>query len=257
MALIVITYIVFITLPILALYLRIDLAQISSQLQKPVIIDAIQLSLYTAAVATAVSFILAVPTGYFMATRKFPGKAAIDTILDLPIVLPPAVAGVALLYAFAPKGLIGQFFYQYGIIFPGYTIAVIIAEIFVASPFLIRAAKTGFENLDKDIVHSAQILTGSKIKIFFTISMPLAIRAIISGTMMTWARAMGEFGATLMFAGNLPGITQTMPLAIYSLLYSPSEQMAGITLSLILVTISFAVLIIVKLLEQKKFGGKK
>jgi molybdate transport system permease protein len=255
LALIVITYIVFITLPILALYLRIDLAQISSQLQKPVIIDAIQLSLYTAAVATAVSFILAVPTGYFMATRKFPGKAAIDTILDLPIVLPPAVAGVALLYAFAPKGLIGQFFYQYGIIFPGYTIAVIIAEIFVASPFLIRAAKTGFESLDKDILHSAQILTGSKIKIFFTISMPLAIRAIISGTMMTWARAMGEFGATLMFAGNLPGITQTMPLAIYTMLYS--DPTAGIMLSLILITISFAVLIVVKLLEQKKFGGKK
>ena len=147
-----------------------------------------------------------------MATRRFPGKAIIDTLIDLPIVLPPAVAGVALLYTFAPKGLLGPIFNYFGIMIPGYTLAVIIAETFVASPFLIRSAKTGFENLDRDVVNSAKILTSSRIRVFFTISLPLSLRAILSGTMMTWARAMGEFGATLMFAGNLPGITQTMPL---------------------------------------------
>jgi len=138
---------------------------------------------------------------------------------------------------------------------PGYTIAVIIAETFVASPFLLRSAKTGFENMDRDIFNSAKVLTGSRLRVFLTVSLPLSIRAITSGTMMTWARAMGEFGATLMFAGNLPGITQTMPLAIYTLLYS--DPLGGVMLSTILIVISFSILIIIKLLEQKRFGNKK
>lgn len=255
LALITAAYILFIALPILAVFLRIDLGQVSSQMQNQAIIDAIQLSLYTSAIATLIAFVFAVPTGYFMATRKFPGKPIVDAIIDLPIVLPPAVAGVALLYTFAPKGLFGPILNQFGIMVPGYTVAVIIAETFVASPFLIRAAKTGFENLDKDVVNSAKILTDSRIRVFLTISLPLALRAILSGIMLTWARAMGEFGATLMFAGNLPGITQTMPLAIYTMLYS--DPTAGIMLSLILIAIAFSVIVVVKLLEHKKFGDKK
>jgi molybdate transport system permease protein len=109
--------------------------------------------------------------------------------------------------------------------------------------------------MDKDIINSAKMLTGSRLKVFFTITLPLAIRAIISGTMMTWTRAMGEFGATLMFAGNIAGITQTMPLAIYNFLYY--DPLAGIMLSIILIIISFSILIIVKLLEQKRFEVKK
>ncbi|HSV49873.1 MAG TPA: ABC transporter permease subunit, partial [Candidatus Acidoferrales bacterium] len=138
---------------------------------------------------------------------------------------------------------------------PGYTIAVIIAEVFVASPFLLRSAKVGFESLDKDLYNSAKILSGSRLRVFFTVTLPLTMRAIISGTMMSWARAMGEFGATLMFAGNLPGITTTMPLAIYTLSYS--EPLEGVMLSVILVIISFAVLIAIKLLGQKRFGAKR
>jgi molybdate transport system permease protein len=257
LAIIVITYVLFIALPILAVFLRIDITQFTEQLVNKEITDAIQLSLYTSAIATLIAFILAVPTGYFMATRKFPGKAILDTLIDLPIVLPPAVAGVALLYTFAPKGLLGPIFNYYGLMIPGYTLAVIIAETFVASPFLIRSAKTGFENLDRDVVNSAKLLTSSRIRVFLTISLPLSLRAILSGTMMTWARAMGEFGATIMFAGNLPGITQTIPLAIYTKLYSDANPTAGLTLSLILIVISFAVIIAVKLIEQKKFGGKR
>jgi molybdate transport system permease protein len=255
LALIVITYFLFIALPILAVFLRISPSQVSLQLQNAQIIEAIKLSLFTSAIATAIAIVLAVPTAYFMATRKFPGKAIIDTIIDLPIVLPPAVAGVALLYAFAPKGLLGPALNAVGLTIPGYTIAVIIAETFVASPFLLRAAKTGFENMDQDIVNSAKILSGSRLRVFFTVSLPLSIRAVTSGTMMTWARAMGEFGATLMFAGNLPGITQTMPLAIYMLLYS--NPLAGVMLSIILIVISFSILIFIKLVEQKRFGAKK
>jgi molybdate transport system permease protein len=255
LGLIVLTYFLFIALPLAAVFLRLNPNQISIQLQNAQIINAIKLSLFTSAVATLIAFVLAVPTAYFMATRKFPGKAVIDTIIDLPIVLPPAVAGVALLYAFAPKGLLGPVLNSLNLTIPGYTIAVIIAETFVASPFLLRSAKNGFENMDKDVINSAKILTGSRLRVFFTVSLPLAIRAITSGAMMTWARAMGEFGATLMFAGNLPGITQTMPLAIYTFLYS--DPLAGVMLSIILIVISFSILIIVKLLEQKRFGNKK
>ena len=255
LGLIVLTYFLFVALPLVAVFLRINPSQVSSQLQNSQIIESIKLSLFTSAVATLIAFVLAVPTAYFMATRKFRGKAFVDTIIDLPIVLPPAVAGVALLYAFAPKGLLGPLLNSLNLTIPGYTIAVIIAETFVASPFLLRSAKTGFENMDKDLLNSARILSGSRLRVFFTVSLPLAIRAITSGTMMTWARAMGEFGATLMFAGNLQGITQTMPLAIYTLLYS--DPLAGVMLSIILIVISFSILIIIKLLEQKRLGNKK
>jgi molybdate transport system permease protein len=255
LGLIVLTYFLFVALPIAAVFLRINPSQVNAQLQNAVVIESIKLSLYTSAVATLIAFCLTVPTAYFMATRKFPGKAIIDTIIDLPIVLPPAVAGVALLYAFAPKGLLGPVLNGLGLTIPGYTIAVIIAETFVASPFLLRSAKTGFENMDQEIINSAKILSGSRLRIFFTVSFPLSIRAITSGTMMTWARAMGEFGATLMFAGNLPGITETMPLAIYTLLYS--DPLAGVMLSIILIIISFSILIVIKVLEQRKFGAKK
>jgi molybdate transport system permease protein len=119
----------------------------------------------------------------------------------------------------------------------------------------LKSAKTGFENLDKEVFNSAKILSGSRLRVFLTISLPLTLRAITTGTMMTWARSMGEFGATLMFAGSLPGITQTMPLAIYSLLYS--DPLAGVMLSVILIIISFSVLILIKLVEQKHFGAKK
>lgn len=254
-ALIVITYFLFITVPILAVFLKIEPSQVSAQIRNAGIIEAIKLSLITSAIATVIAFVLAVPSAYFIVTRNFPGKTIIDTLMDLPIVLPPAVAGVALLYTFAPKGLLGPIFNKFGYIIPGSLIAVIIAETFVASPFLFRSAKVGFENMDRDIVNSAKMLSGSRLRVFFTVTFPLSIRAIISGAMMTWARAMGEFGATLMFAGNIAGITQTMPLAIYNFLYY--DPLAGITLSVILIIISFSILIIVKLLEQKRFGAKK
>jgi len=252
---IMVTYIIFLALPIISIFLKFDLTQINSQLQTPEIINAIKLSLYTSLIATCLSIILAVPTGYFLATRKFHGKPLIDTLMDLPLVLPPAIAGIALLYTFAPKGLLGPLFNSLNITIPGYTVAVIIAQTFVATPFLIRSAKIGFEKQDRTLYNSAILLTDSRLKVFFTISLPLAMRAIISGTVMTWARAMGEFGATLMFAGNLPGITQTMPLAIYTMLYS--NPLSGLMLSIILVSISFAVIVIVKLLEQKKYDTKE
>jgi molybdate transport system permease protein len=259
LALIVLTYFLFIILPLVGIFAQFNLTKLPGQLQNEAIISPIILSLYTSAVATLIAFVLAVPTAYFLATRKFRGKSVLDTVMDLPIVLPPAVAGLALLYAFAPKGLLGPVFNFFGIIIPGETIAVVIAEAFVASPFLLRSAKTGFETLDKDMLNSARILSGSRLRVFFTVSFPLAIRAITSGLVMCWARAMGEFGATLMFAGNLFGKTSTMPLSIYSLFYSGNQAQVSdsITLAVILVVISFSVIIVIKVLEQKRFGGKK
>ncbi len=255
LALTVIAYFLFIVLPILAVFLKIDTSLVSEQLQNTAILESIQISLYTSGIATIISLLLTVPTAYFLVTRKFPGKSIIDTLIDLPIVLPPAVAGVALLLAFAPKGLLGPVFNFFGVTIPGSVIAVILAQIFVASPFILRSAKSGFENLNPDVVNSARILTGSRVRVFFTITMPLSMRVIVSGIVLTWARAMGEFGATIMFAGNLPGITQTMPLAIYSLMNS--DPIAGVMLSAVLIAISFAVIITLKVLEQRKFGAKK
>jgi len=253
--LLVVIYISFLVLPILAVFLKLDVTQISTQMQTPEIVQAIALSLYSSLIATLCAIILAIPTGYFLATRKFYGKAVIDTLMDLPLVLPPAVAGIALLYTFAPGGLLGPILSRFGIIVPGYIGAVIIAQVFVASPFLIRAVKIAFENQSRDVYNSAKILSGSRFRVFFTISLPLALRGIISGVLITWARAMGEFGATLMFAGNLPGITQTMPLAIYNMLYS--DPLAGVMLSIVLIALSFTVIIIVKLLEQQKYRDRK
>jgi molybdate transport system permease protein len=259
LAIVVLVYFAFIMLPLAAVFLRINPSLVNSQLQNSQIIEAIKLSLYTSGIATAISICLAVPAAYFLATRRFPGKSIIDTIMDLPIVMPPAVAGVALLYAFAPKGLLGPVLQPVVQAFglrsiPYSTIAVIIAEIFVASPFLMRSAKTGFENLDKDVLNSARILSGSRLRVFLTVTLPLTTRVIISGIMLTWARAVGEFGATLMFAGNLPGITQTMPLAIYMLMNNDASS--GVMLSTILIAISFSVLMGVRLLEQKRFKNR-
>jgi molybdate transport system permease protein len=253
--LVVLTYISFITLPILSVFLRINIDQIGAQIQNPQIISAIELSLFTSAVATIISILLAVPTAYFMVTRDFPGKSILDTLIDLPIVLPPAVAGVALLLAFAPRGILGPLFTSINLTIPGSIIAVVLAQIFVASPFLLKSAKSGFENVNSDVVNSARILNGSRFRVFFTVTLPISMSVIISGVMMTWARAMGEFGATIMFAGNLPGITQTMPLSIYVLMNS--DPLSGVMLSTVLIVISFSILVFIKLLEKKKFGDKK
>ncbi|MCW4006026.1 MAG: molybdate ABC transporter permease subunit [Candidatus Bathyarchaeota archaeon] len=247
-------FVLFIATPIVAVFLRMEPAQTVVYLQNPAILNALALGLLTSTAATAASFVFAIPTAYLLANRKFPGKAAVDTLMDLPIILPPAVAGVALLLAFAPKGLLGPAFTSLGITLPGSTVAVIMAQTFVASPLVLRAAKNAFENVDPNIVNSAKILTDSRLRVFFTVTLPLSIRQITSGLMMTWARSMGEFGATLMFAGNLPGITQTMPLAIY--LFLAQEPFAAIVLSAIMIGLSFSILVGVKVLEQKKYGEK-
>jgi molybdate transport system permease protein len=166
------------------------------------------------------------------------------------MILPPAVAGLALLLAFAPRDLLGPEFRQLGIILPGSTLAVVLAQFFVASPFVLRSSKAAFENVNRKLVDSARLLNPSSFGVFFTVTLPLAANGVLAGLVMTWARAMGEFGATLMFAGNLPGVTQTMPLAIYMLM--AEDPLASNVLSAILVVTSFSILIVFRLLGSGK-----
>lgn len=247
-------FILFITLPLLSVFLNLDPNKVIVQFRNPQILSALTVGLVTSFSATLASLVFGLPTAYLLATRRFPGKPIIDTILDIPIVLPPAVAGVALLLAFAPRGILGPMLRGLGVILPGSTLAVILAQLFVASPFLLRSAKASFEDVDRSVIESAKILNPSRLRVFFTVTMPLAAHGIMAGTIMTWARSMGEFGATLMFAGNLPGVTQTMPLAIYMLL--AEDPLASNVLSAILVVVSFSVLALFRVLGRKRYGAR-
>jgi molybdate transport system permease protein len=239
----------FIALPILSIFLNLNISQVSSQLGNPEIINALSIGLITASLATITSVIFAVPTAYLLASRRFHGKSLIETILDIPLVLPPAVAGLALLLTFAPRGILGSLLHRFNIVLPGSMLAVILAQIFVASTFTLRSSRTAFEGIDRKLLDNAKLFTNSRMRIFLSVTLPLARDGVISGIVMTWARSMGEFGATLLFAGNLPGVTQTMPLAIYTLM--SQDIVASNMLSAILIGVSFTVLIGFKIFSRR------
>jgi len=243
-------FLFFIIIPLAAIFYNLDATKVFLELQNPEVVDALSLGAVTSCLASFLSFLFGVPTAYLLATRNFMGKSAFDAVMDVPMVLPPAVAGLALLLAFAPRGLLGSELRQLGIILPGSTLAVVLSQFFVASPFVLRSSKAAFENVDKKLVDSARLLNPSGFSVFFTVTLPLAASGVLAGLVMTWARAMGEFGATLMFAGNLPGVTQTMPLAIYMLM--ASDPLGSNVLSAILVVTSFSILIIFRLLSRGK-----
>jgi molybdate transport system permease protein len=247
-------FILFVLLPLAAIFLNLDPNKIAIELQSPSVLDAIKVGLTTSFLATMISLVLGVPTAYLLATRRFRGQSLVDALLDLPMVLPPAVAGLALLLAFAPRGVLGPALQQFGIVLPGNIFAVVLAQLFVASPFILRSTKTAFENVPRKLVDNARLLTPSRVRVFLTVTLPLSMYGVLTGLIMTWARSMGEFGATLMFAGNLPGVTQTMPLAIYMLM--AEDPLASNVLSAILVIISFFVLALFRLLDRRRYSAK-
>jgi molybdate transport system permease protein len=249
-AILVIIAVLFIGIPLAALLLRVPPAILFASLQDPVVLDALFLSLITAGISTLIVIGFGTPIAYINARCQYPGKKIIDTITDLPVVLPPAVAGLALLMAFGRRGLVGQYLNTMGIDIAFTTIAVIMAQVFVASPFYIRQARTSFAGVNRVYEHAARTLGASPLTTFFSITVPLAITGILSGAVMTFARALGEFGATIMFAGNLQGKTQTMPLAIYGA--QQGDMDASLALAVILVIISFAVIIVIKILTEKE-----
>lgn len=240
--------VLFLALPLIALVLRALPLGLDAWLA-PATLDALQLSLVTATTAALLSILVGTPVAYLLARENVPGKAIIDTLVDLPMVLPPAVAGIALLMAFGRRGLVGPLLSSVGLELPFTVAAVVIAETFVAAPFYVRSAKAGFAGVDRKLEQMSGLLGVTPLRTFFRVTLPLAAPSLFGGILMTWARALGEFGATIMFAGNFPGRTQTMPLAIYSGLESNLDS--ALALSLILVVVSFGILLAVRAVSPK------
>jgi molybdate transport system permease protein len=240
----------YLALPIVALFFRTTPELFFTSLSNPDVISALLLSLFTATVSLGVVILVGTPFAYVHCRNNYPGKVIVDTLIDLPLVLPPAVAGLALLVLWGRMGILGQYLSLFGISIAFTTLAVIMAQIFVASPFYLRQAKSLFEQLDPVYEQTARTLGASPLRIFALITLPLTANGLVSGAVMTFGRALGEFGATIMFAGNLPGVTQTMPLAVY--VGMEGNFTVGLTISILLVIISFAIMIAVRLLARRE-----
>jgi len=222
---------------------------ISTALTDPAIRDALVLSLETTAVSLVLTIGFGLPLAFVLARRTFRGSTLAEAIVDLPIVLPPSVAGLALLLAFGRRGLLGPPLDVLGIELPFTTAAVILAQAFVSAPFFIRAARTGIQSVDSDLEDAARVDGGGEWAVLRSITLPIAGSALAAGLVMSWARAMGEFGATIMFAGNIQGLTQTLPLVVYSEFQSSLD--ASIAAAAILVLAALGVLVSVRLIHWR------
>lgn len=231
----------FFLVPLAALLVRVSPADVLANLVDRQVAQAIQLSIGTTLMTLALTVLAGTPVAYLLARRRFRGRVLLDTLLDLPMVLPPAVAGIALLITFGRRGLIGQGLDAAGIQLAFTPAAVILAQTFVAAPFYVKAAAAAFGAVDRELEQAAALDGAGGLGVFRHITLPLTLPALFGGAVMTWARALGEFGATITFAGNLPGTTQTMPLAVYVALESDTD--GAIALSLLLLAVSLVVLI--------------
>jgi molybdate transport system permease protein len=245
------TLLAFVALPLLAIFLRgIEDDSLTAPLSDPVVQDALRLSLFTTALTLLVTIVVGTPAAYLLARWSFRGRSVIATLIDLPMVLPPAVAGIALLMAFGRRGTLGPFLSNtFGVELPFTVAAVVIAQTFVAMPLYVRSARAGFQSIDDELLQIAATMGVSPLSIFRTVTLPLTLPALLSGAVLTWARALGEFGATIMFAGNFAGRTQTMPLAIYQSLEG-GDPGTSIALSAILIVVSFSVLVAFQFLAR-------
>ena len=212
------------------------------------VVDALALSLTTTAVSLVLTVMIGLPLALILARRSFRGMSILETVIDLPIVLPPSVAGLALLLLLGRRGLIGDQLHAVGIDIPFTTLAVVIAQTFVSAPFFIRSARTGLASVDSDLEDAARVDGGTESQVFRAITLPLAAPALAAGLVMSWARSLGEFGATIMFAGNLEGRTQTLPLVVYGE-FQGGDLDASIAAAAILVLAAFGVLVAVRALR--------
>jgi len=225
------------------LFRNVEIAQFCAFVSCPKVVSALRLSFYTTLISTFLAVLLGTPIAYLLAHGRFRGKEILDTMVDFPLVLPPSAAGIALLLTFGSNG-IGPYIHFRPI---GTAAAVILAQLFVASPFYIKQARSGFESVSASLKLASTTLGASAWRTFFKVTVPISKRSLIAGTTMTWARALGEFGATITFAGALEGKTETMPIAIYTAL-SGETPAASYALAAALVVISFIVLVSAKLL---------
>jgi molybdate transport system permease protein len=227
-------------------------------LADPAIAHALELSLLTTAITLGLTILLGTPLAYALARRRFRGARVIETLVDLPIVLPPAVAGLALLLVFGRRGPIGAALDSIGIELSFTTIAVILAQLFVSAPLFVRAARAGLGAVDAEVEDAARVDGAGEAAVFAMVTVPLARAALAAGAVLAWARALGEFGATIMFAGNVEGVTQTLPLAVYGKFQVNLDE--SIAAGVLLVIAAFAVLAAVRIthwrsaLELRRVG---
>jgi molybdate transport system permease protein len=225
----------FLVLPVLAIFLRVPLGRLLGQLDDPAVRDALVVSLKTSAVAHAAVLVVGTPAAYLLARRRFPGRALVLALLELPLVLPPAVAGIALLVTFGRLGLLGGTLHALGISVGFTQTAVVLAVAFVESPFYVRGAIAAFEAIDTSLLDAARTLGASPARVFARVGLPLAAGGLGAASALSLARGLGEFGATIIFAGSLQGVTQTLPLAIYAQFEADFDTALAISALFILV----------------------
>ena len=239
----------FISLPLLSLVIwTVDKGSWQA-MTSPVAVDALLLSARTTAISMLIILTVGTPAAFVLARAEFRGKRLVDTLIDIPAVLPPSAAGIALLLAFGRVGLIGEHLRVLGIELSFTTAAVVMAELFVATHFYVRQAAVGFGRIDRNVEEAAMVDGANRTKVFLKITIPLAFPALVAGAVTAWARALGEFGGTIIFAGSFRGITQTMPLAIYGALESNFD--AAVALSVLVLGFSFVVILVARFLTRR------
>jgi molybdate transport system permease protein len=243
----------FLVLPVVAIFLNTGPGQLIASLGEPTATDALRLSLETSMIAVAMIVLVGTPAAFLLATRTFPGKAVVETLLELPLVLPPAVAGIGLLAALGPEGILGGVLRDAHIALVVQTAGVVVALTFVAAPFHLRQAQSAFGAVETSLLDASRTLGVGEAGTFLKVAVPVALPGLMAGLALAWGRALGEFGATLIFAGSYQGITQTAPLAIYG--QFSSNLPGALALAAVLVAVSAALLLSVKILSGSAVLG--
>jgi molybdate transport system permease protein len=234
----------FVVVPVVAIFGKVPVRTLVAQLGNAIVLDAIRVTAEANLLALVLLLSIGTPASYLLATRRFRGRSVVITFLELPLVLPPAVAGIGLLVAFLPDGPIGRFLHPLGIDFLFSESAVVLAVLFVGSPFYLRAAIAAFQELDEDVLAAARTLGASPGRVFLRVAIPLASPGLGAGAALAFGRGVGEFGATIMFAGSFRGVTETLPLAVYSEFNVDFDT--ALSISALLVALSAALLITLK-----------
>lgn len=233
--------VLFLVLPFAGMLVRAPWPTMGARVTDPTVLAALWLSLSTATVATVVSLLLGVPLAWLLARTEFPGRRFVRALVTVPLVIPPVVGGVALLLVLGRNGLVGRYLDAwFGLTLPFTPAAVVIAQVFVAMPFLVISVEGALRGADRRYEEAAATLGANRVTVFTRVTLPMVLPGIGAGAVLCWARALGEFGATITFAGNFPGTTQTMPLAVYMAMQRDPE--AAIVLSLVLLLVSLVVL---------------
>ncbi|MDA8368864.1 MAG: ABC transporter permease [Nocardiopsaceae bacterium] len=232
----------FLVLPFAGLLIRTPWSTIGTRLLLPEVRDALLLSLATATAATALALCFGVPLAWLLARTDIPGRRLVRALVTVPLVIPPVVGGVALLLVLGRGGVVGRYLYDwFGFSLPFTPAAVVVAQVFVAMPFLVISVEGALRGADRRYEEAAATLGATRAVIFLRVTMPMVAPGVVAGAVLAWARALGEFGATITFAGNFPGRTQTMPLAVYLAMQESPES--AVVLSLVLLLVSLAVLV--------------